>query len=94
MLHIDRDLRKHLPEDQLGGGFTNNGEALAFSTELLEGYLETARLAVDEAIVTGPQPDVETFTVDSLYEVERYLFQGSYSIDDDRIVRSGLLRWV
>ena len=86
LLQVDIDLRKYLPEDQVGGGFTNNGEALAFSTELLESYLKAARRAVDEVIVSGEQPEVERFTVDSMYEVERYLPQGLYSVDEGRIV--------
>lgn len=85
LLQINISLQDLLPEDQKAGGFDNNGAALAVSAELIERYLQTARLALDEAIVHGESPKTETFTVDSLNEVERYLGK-QYGLDDDRVV--------
>lgn len=84
LLGVEADLIDLLPEDQSSGGFDNNGGALAISAELIERYLEAARRALDEAIRTGPQPMAETFTVDSLHEVERYLGK-QYALVDGRV---------
>jgi len=86
LLQIDIDVTKHLPEDQSAGGFDTNGQALSLSTELLQTYLKTARLALDAAIVTRQRPDTIQFTTDAMGEVKRYLEKGGYGIDDDRIV--------
>ena len=42
LLGIDIDLKHFLPEDQRAGGFDNNGDALALSTEQMQGYLAAA----------------------------------------------------
>lgn len=86
LLQIDIDLTNRLPEDQSAGGFDTNGEALALSTELLQRYLETARLAIDQAVVTEERPETVSFTTDAMHEVKRYLKDGGYGLDDDRIV--------
>lgn len=85
LLAIDIDLKHFLPEDQQAGGFDNNGDALALSTEQMQGYLEAARAAVDAAIVTTPRPKTETHVVDSYKEVEKYLGK-DLAIVDGRIV--------
>ena len=86
LLAIDIELKQFLPEDQQAGGFDNNGDALALSTEQMQGYLEAARAAVDAAIVTGDRPKTETWTTDSLSEVQRYIDSGDYGYVDGRIV--------
>lgn len=85
LLQIDIPLSHLLPEDQIADGFSNNGAALAVSTEQLEAYLETAELAVDAVIVRTAQPPTETFVVDALAEVKPYLGQ-QYELVDGRIV--------
>mgnify|MGYP000331642844 CR=1 FL=1 len=86
LLAIDVDLIRLLPEDQQAGGFDNNGEALAVSTEQMQGYLEAARRAIDEAIVEGERPKTETFQVDSVRETKQYFGQGTYDYVDGRVV--------
>jgi len=86
LLAVDVDLLPLLPEDQQLGGFDNNGEALAISTDHLHGYLAAARRAIDAAIVVGEQPPVETFTVDSVRETKQYFGQGTYDYADGRVV--------
>ncbi len=86
LLAIDLNLIDYLPEDQQAGGFDNIGEALAISSEQMQGYLAAARHALDEAIVTGPRPATETFTVDSVRETKPYFGQGSYDYVDGRVV--------
>jgi len=86
LLSIQEDLYKLLPEDQRAGGFDNNGEALAVSTEQMLGYLQAARQAIDTAIVTESRPELKTFIVDSIDEVKPYFSQGFYSLVDGRVV--------
>ena len=86
LLAIDIDLKHFLPEDQQAGGFDNNGDALALSTEQMQGYLAAARAALDAAIVTGEKPKSETWTVDALPEVQRYIDTGEFGYVDGRIV--------
>lgn len=85
MLDIEVDLAHLLPEDQKAGGFDNNGEALAISAELIERYLEAARLALDHAIVHGEAPTSQSWTVSAKDEVERY-FGKQYGHHEGRIV--------
>ncbi len=86
LLGIDIELKGLLPEDQQAGGFDNNGAALALSTEQMQRYLETARMAVDAAIVTGERSATETWKCDSLGEVQRYIDSGQFGYVDGRIV--------
>ena len=91
LLGVDVELIELLPEDQQAGGFDNNGEALAVSTEQMQGYLEAARRAVDAAIIAAPdlaaaKPKTETFTVDSVKETKQYFGQGVYDYVDGRVV--------
>lgn len=86
LLGVEIEVKNVLPDDQQAGGFDNNGEALAISTEQMARYLDAARLAVDAAIVTTPQPKTETFTVDSLNEVKQYIDAGDFGYEDGRIV--------
>jgi len=91
LLGIDVELTELLPEDQQAGGFDNNGEALAVSTEQMQGYLEAARRAIDAALVAAPdlaaaRPKTETFTVDSVKETKQYFGQGVYDFVDGRVV--------
>jgi mono/diheme cytochrome c family protein len=86
LLYVDVDLQHFIPEDQLAGGFDNNGDALTLSPDHLQGYLEAARAAVDAAIILGPQPKTETGTASSLSEVQKLIDSGDYGYVDGRIV--------
>ncbi|MDB6173983.1 MAG: hypothetical protein JWL59_3294 [Chthoniobacteraceae bacterium] len=86
LLGIEIELKAFLPEDQQAGGFDNNGDALALSTEAMQGYLDAARAAVDMALVTGDRPTTETWTTDSLSEVQPYIDAGDFGYVDGRIV--------
>lgn len=86
LLAVDLDLKHFLPEDQQAGGFDNNGDALALSTDQMQGYLLAARAALDAAIVTGEKPKTETWTVDAMSEVEKYIKTGEFGYVDGRIL--------
>ncbi|MEY4483474.1 MAG: hypothetical protein RL693_926 [Verrucomicrobiota bacterium] len=86
LLGIDIELKNLLPQDQQAGGFDNNGDALALSTEAMQGYLEAARCSINAAIMVGERPKTETFKVDSLKKVQQYFAEGSYSLIDGRVV--------
>lgn len=86
LLAIDLDLKPLLPEDQQAGGFDNNGDALALSTEAMQAYLDAARVAIDAAIVTGDRPKTETWKVNSLRELQRYIDGGDFGYVDGRVV--------
>jgi hypothetical protein len=86
LLAVELDFDDLLPEDQQAGGFDNNGETLAVSTEQMQAYLAAARRAITAAIHTGERPKTETFTVDSIREVKPYFADGSYSLVDGRVV--------
>ncbi|HEV7404287.1 MAG TPA: DUF1592 domain-containing protein, partial [Chthoniobacteraceae bacterium] len=86
LLGIDIELTRFLTQDQTAGGFDTNGEALAISTEAMQGYVEAARAAIDAAIVTTPRPKEETWKTDALSEVQRYIDTGEFGFKDGRIV--------
>ncbi len=85
LLGIDVGLKHLLPEDPEAGGFDNNGAVLAVSAELIERYLQAARLALDHAIVHGDAPESRTAVASAKGEVERYFGQ-QYGYHDGRIV--------
>jgi hypothetical protein len=86
LLSIDVELRSLLPADQQAGGFDNNGEALAVSTEQMQAYMESARLAVNAAILVGDRPQTKTVTINALDEVKRYVDAGEFGYKDGRVV--------
>lgn len=54
---LDVEVRpKDLPADDDGGSFDTIGSGLFFSSDQFEQYLKLARMALDEAIVSGPKP--------------------------------------
>ena len=81
------ELKHFLPEDREAGGFDNNGDALAISTEQMQGYLTAARTALDAAIVTGERPKTQTWTTDCASEVKHYIETGEFGYVDGRVVR-------
>lgn len=81
LLGIDIELKQHLPPDQKAGGFDNNGSALAISSELIESYLRTARIALDAALVEGPRPETETI-INTLAEEPKPYFGNQYGYHD------------
>ncbi|MEZ6140288.1 MAG: DUF1592 domain-containing protein [Zavarzinella sp.] len=54
---INTRLKELLPEDGRADGFENVGDALDISGVHLQRYMEVARLAINEAINKGPQPE-------------------------------------
>ncbi len=50
---------KDLPADDDGGSFDTIGSGLFFSSDQFQQYLKLARVALDEAIVSGLQPKVQ-----------------------------------
>jgi len=55
LLGVELDVSA-FPADAAAGGFDTNGQALTLSPVLVELYLETARRALDRALVTAPAP--------------------------------------
>ena len=88
LLDVEVDIRGILPADQQAGGFDNNGEALAISTEQMQCYLEAARLAVDAAALVGKRPVTEHFTVDPSVEMRKAIDNGEFGYQDGRVVLS------
>ena len=59
LLGLEMDYTRDLPPDPVSpDGFRNNGQSLQMSALQLEVYLETARRALDQVIVSGPAPPV------------------------------------
>lgn len=62
LLGVSDDFAAALPPEPASPeGFRNNGQVLAMSPLQIEHYLETARTAIEKAIVLGDQPDVVRF---------------------------------
>jgi hypothetical protein len=58
LLGLDIDHARDIPEDPPSpDGFTNNGSTLQMTGEQLAQYIQSARLSLDAAIVTGEQPE-------------------------------------
>ena len=65
LLGIDLDYARDLPPDPSSGeGFRNNGATLEMSPTQMETYLEVARSALAEVIVTGDPPKTYAFSQD------------------------------
>ncbi|HEV7281969.1 MAG TPA: DUF1592 domain-containing protein [Pirellulaceae bacterium] len=86
LLGLAIDLKDRLPADQQGGGFDNDGAALAVSPELMQLQYELAREAIDAALVTGPRPETKTVVADSYDEVMQYVPKTFGRVDDRLVV--------
>ena len=73
LLAIHVDVQDLLPEDASSGGFDNNGEALALSTELMHAYLTAADLALDAAFGPPKEPKRVQLKFPLKQDVERHL---------------------
>ncbi len=71
LLGIEIELKDLLPPDTSAHGFDNIGDALHFSSFLMDRYLEAAEAALNKAIVNFPQPP---------------LVKNRYSLKEDRLV--------
>jgi len=85
LLGVETDLKEMLPEDGNANGFDNVDAALTISPALLERYLDAAEVALNEAIVTGPAPAVETKTM-PLTDLSSGARNGMTMIDQDVIL--------
>ncbi len=62
LLGVNLDFARDLPPDPSSSeGFLNNGATLEMSPTQIEVYLEAARKALDEAIVSGERPQLHQF---------------------------------
>jgi hypothetical protein len=68
---------KDLPADDDGGSFDTIGSGLFFSSDQFQQYLKLARIALDEAIVSGPQPKVQKQRREPETEANRHV-QGQH----------------
>ncbi len=65
LIGLDLNYARHLPPDPISkDGFTNHGASLRMSAMQLEYYLQSARDALQRAIVEGPQPNVHQHQAD------------------------------
>lgn len=72
LLGIDMDYARDLPPEPTSpDGFKNNGSSLGMSPIQIEYYLAAARLALQRAIVTGPEPKVHRHLITDSREVTR-----------------------
>lgn len=63
LLGVDLDFARHLPPEPVSPqGFLNDGATLEMSPTQIEMYLQVARKALAEAIVTGEHPKVYEFS--------------------------------
>ena len=85
LLGVSIEVIELLPEDQQAGGFDNNGRALAVSAELMERYLQVARMAIDAAMVSGEQPEVQTWQTSAKSDVANYI-PDNFRLVNDHIV--------
>lgn len=81
---IPIDVVAQLPEDAMSHGFDNVGEALNFSTVLLERYLEAADAALDTATASRPQP--QRIKVRMEYDKTSDKFPKNWLKRDDAVV--------
>jgi mono/diheme cytochrome c family protein len=88
LLGVEVELKHLLPADQQSGGFDNNGEALAISSEQMQSYLETARIAIDAATLVGERPETQNFKVDPSEEMRKAIADGEFGYQDGRVVLS------
>ena len=77
---------KDLPADDDGGAFDTIGSGLFFSADQFQQYLKIARTALDEAIVSGPEPKVRSGRVELETDVNKYaqLSYDRYAADKKR----------
>ena len=74
LLGLDINHIQDIPQDPMSpDGLRNNGSSLQMTGEQLEHYIQSARKALDVAIVTGPQPETfhHTFTASSKVRMEK-----------------------
>ena len=57
---LDGDFVASFPDDAVEHGFNNIGSGLILSASQLQGYMETADVILEKAIVTGERPVTET----------------------------------
>lgn len=75
---LDVEVRpKDLPADDDGGSFDTIGSGLFFSSDQFQQYLKLARVALDEAIVSGPKPAEKTQRREPEVEANKHV-QGQY----------------
>ncbi|HET6249793.1 MAG TPA: DUF1592 domain-containing protein [Tepidisphaeraceae bacterium] len=86
LLAVDVEVRDLLPPDQQAGGFDNNGQALAVSTEQMQAYMEAAGRAVDAAIFVGKRPKTETVTINPADDAKGDIESGGLNVKDGRVV--------
>lgn len=61
LLALNENWSKDFPPDSLSAeGFKNNGFYMGISAMQIENYIEAATRALDEAIYTGPRPELKT----------------------------------
>lgn len=62
LLGVRTKLAEMLPEDGKAGGFDNVGEALDLSAIHLQRYMDAAKLALRDAVKSGPKPEQRRHT--------------------------------
>jgi hypothetical protein len=68
---------RDLPADDDGGNFDTIGSGLFFSADQFQQYLKLARVALDDALVSGPQPRLRSGRVEPELEINKHI-QGSH----------------
>lgn len=77
-----------LPADGGAGSFDTVGTSLFMSSDQFERYLELGRRALDEAIVTGPQPQVRKEHGESEIAANRFVAARLRGVDSDAYARA------
>jgi hypothetical protein len=95
LLGVQKDYRPFLPEDGRAFGFDKVGSTLSVSAEHLQSYMNTAREALNEAIVTGAAPDSKLVHYPQRWDVKHFgkdffgRFSWSFGDQPDALVRFG-----
>ena len=64
---------KDLPADDDGGTFDTIGSGLFFSSDQFQQYLKLARTALDDAIVSGPEPKARSGRIELEQDINKYV---------------------
>jgi len=95
LLGVAKDYRPLLPEDGRAHGYDKVGSALSVSAEHLQAYLNTAREALNEVLVTGPPPKSEPVRYPQRWEQKHFgkdfysRFRWTFGDQPDALVRFG-----
>lgn len=85
LLGVEDDFSHQFPAEVVSHDFDTIGSALAFSPYLLGNYMSAAKMAVDKAVPTGPQPKMQIFRNEK-GEVQEGSLDGAQRHNDNLVI--------